>query len=71
MSIIAQKFERDRCTLYLVDRLKGRGVGVQTKFLGKLGLEIGAYQKALPIGGSFGEISGSLHLLRSARRPRP
>ena len=44
----------------------GGGGGVQPKFLGKLGLEIGVYQKAPPIGGSFGEISQSLHLLRAA-----
>ena len=42
-------------------------MGVQPKFLGKLGLEIGVYQqKTTHIGGSFGEVSESLHLLRSA-----
>ena len=40
------------------------------KFLEKLDLEIGDYKKALPIGGSSGEVSESLHLLRSVRRPR-
>ena len=39
--------------------------------LGKLGLEIGVYQKAPPIGGTFGEVSESLCLSRAARRPRP
>ena len=34
--------------------------------MGKFGLEIGVYQKTSPIGGSFGEVSESLHLLRSA-----
>ena len=38
-----------------------------SKFLGKLSLGIGVYQKAPPVGGSFGEVSESLHLLRSAR----
>ena len=57
------------CTLI---RLKGGGGGgVQPKFLGKLGLEIGVDQKAPPNGGSFGEVSESLHFLRSVRRPRP
>ena len=37
--------------------------GVQPKFLGKLVLEIGVYQKAPPIGGTFGEVSESLRLL--------
>ena len=45
--------------------LRGGG-GVQPKFFGKLGLEIGVFQKAPPIGGSFVEVSESLHLLRSA-----
>ena len=49
----------------------GGGGGGQPKFLGKLGLEIGVYQKAPPKGGSFGEVLESLHLLRSAQRPRP
>ena len=44
---------------------------VQPKFLGKLGLEIGFYKKAPPIGGTFGEVSECLRFLRSARRPRP
>ena len=44
----------------------GGGGGVQPKFL-----ELEVYQKAPPIGGSFGEELESLHLLRSARRPRP
>ena len=47
------------------------GVGGQPKFLGKLGLMIEVYQKNPPIGGSFGAVLDSLHLLRSARWPRP
>ena len=46
--------------------LIGGAGGVQPRFLGKLGFEIGVYQKAPPIGGSFGEVSESLHLLHSA-----
>ena len=38
----------------------------QPKFLGKLGSEIGFTKKAPPIGGSFGAVSESLHLLRPA-----
>ena len=48
--------------------LRGR---VKPKFLGKLSLKIGVYVNAPPIGGYFDEVSESLHLLRSARRPRP
>ena len=44
--------------------LNGGGGAVQPTFLGK-----SVYQKAPPIGGSFGEVSESLQLLRSARRP--
>ena len=40
----------------------GGGGGVQPKLLGKLSLEIGVYQKALPKGGSFGEVSEYLCL---------
>ena len=32
------------------------GGGVQPKFLGKLGLELGVFQKAPPIGRSFGKV---------------
>ena len=39
---------------------------VQPAFLGKLGLEIGVYQKSSPIGETFGEVSESLRLLRFA-----
>ena len=45
--------------------------GVHPKFLGKLDLEIGVYQKAPPIGGTLGEVSESPRLSGSARRPRP
>ena len=48
--------------------LRGGG-GVQPEFLGKLGVDMGVYQKSPPIGVSFGEVSESLHLLRAARRP--
>ena len=40
-------------------------------FLGKHGLGIGVYQKAPPIGGTFGEALESLRLLRTARRMHP
>ena len=50
---------------------KLRGFKVQPTFLGKLGLEIGVYQKASPIGGTFSEVSESLRLVRPARRPSP
>ena len=46
--------------------IKGGG-GVNLNFLGKLGLEIGVYQKAQPIGGYFVEVSESLHLMRDGR----
>ena len=39
------------------------------KFLVKFGLEIGVYQNAPPIGGTFGEVSESKRLLGSARQP--
>ena len=48
-----------------------KGGGYQLKFLGKLNLKIGVYQKAPPIGGTFGEVLESLHLSRAARRPLP
>ena len=42
------------------------------KFFGKVDLEIiGVYQKAPPIGGTFGEVSESPRLSGSARRARP
>ena len=46
--------------LYHLSIKRGGGGGgrVQPKCLGKLCLEIGVYQKAAPIGGTFGEVSG-------------
>ena len=60
-------------TFILFTLFKGAGGRVQPKFLVKLGLEIqiGVYQKASPIGRTFGDVSESLRLLRSARRLRP
>ena len=45
------------------------GGEVHPNFLGKLDLEIGVYQKAPPIGGTFGEISESLRISLPAQRP--
>ena len=50
--------------------LRGGGGG-QPKFLGKLGLELGVFQKAAPIGGSFGEVSESLHDSRARKWALP
>ena len=53
---------------YLVKGGGGGGGGGQPKILGKLGLEIGFTRKPHPY---RGEVSESLRLLRSTRRPRP
>ena len=45
--------------------------GVHPKFLGILDFEIGVYQKAPPIGGTFGEVSESPRLSGSAGLARP
>ena len=47
--------------------VRGEGVVGQPKFLGKLVLEIVVYQEAPPIGGNFGDVSGSLRLLSAPR----
>ena len=40
---------------------------VEAKFLGKLSLAIGVYQKAPPIGGTFGKDLESLRISRDGR----
>ena len=52
------------CKQTLTDILRGG------RFNGKIRSEDRVYQNARPIGGSFGEVSESLHFLRSAQRPR-
>ena len=57
--------------IYEVKGGGGGGGGGVTLIFGKTRFGDNVYQKAPPIGGTFGEVSESLRLLRSARRPRP
>ena len=48
-----------------------KGGGSQAKFVGKIDLEIGVYQKTPPIGGTFGRVSESPRPSGSELRARP
>ena len=69
---LTTKLKIENCHLKIVLAMKTLFLGrVHPKFLGKLDFEIGVYQKAPPIGGTFGEVSESPRLSGSARRARP